>query len=129
VFLKSLAEDLVAAGFRVRKPRRGNGAWKFTPPSFRAQADRLRALRSKQIYGSSHFIQRIETGGALMFLGNGRSIDPTRISPQIKICDSTADHDVFRYGKLFQKIPTTNRVGRQIRCLVYDMGQPRPVKF
>jgi Domain of unknown function (DUF4338) len=83
-------------------------------------------MRTKQISGSNDFIRRLETRGALMLLGDGRSIDPIRIRPQIKICGSSGDHDIFRYGKLFQKVPTTNRVGRQVRCLVYDVGQSRP---
>lgn len=126
LFLKSLGKDLLAAGFRIQKPRRRSDGWKFTPPSYGAQAISLRAIRTKQISGSSDFIQRMEAGGALMLLGDGRSIDPIRICPQIKICVSSADHNILRYGKLFQKVPTTNRVGRQIRCLVYDVGQSTP---
>jgi hypothetical protein len=91
--LKSLAKDLVVAGFRVRKPRRRNDGWKFTPPSSLALALRLRAMRTKQISGSNDFIRRLETRGALMLLGDGRSIDPIRIRPQIKICGSSGDHD------------------------------------
>ena len=90
------------------------------------QATRLRELRARQISGSSDFIRRMETGGALTLLGDGRSVDPIRISPQIKFCVSSGDHDIFRYGKLFQVVPTTNRVGRQVRCLIYDEGQSRP---
>jgi hypothetical protein len=126
LFLKSLAKDLVAAGFSVRKPHGRKDGWKFAPPSYRALAIRLRALRTKQIASSSHFIQRVETDGALMLLADGPSIEPIRIRPHIKICRSAHDHDVFRYGKLFQRVPTTNRVGRQVRCLVYDVGQSRP---
>ena len=101
LFLKSLAKDLVAAGFRVRKPRRRNDGWKFTPPSYRTQAIRLRALRTKQILQSSDFIRRMEAGGALMLLGDGRSIDPIGISPQIKICHSVSDHDIFQRWSRF----------------------------
>jgi hypothetical protein len=126
LFLKSLAQDLAAAGFRIRRPRKRNDGWKFTPPSYHAQGIRLRALRTEQIASSSDFIRRMEAGNALMLLGDGRSIEPIRIQPQIKICASSGDHDIFRYAKLFQAVPTTNRVGRQIRCLVYDVGQSRP---
>ena len=125
-FLKSLTKDLIAAGFHFRKSHGRNGGWRVTPPGHRAQANRLRELRVQQITGSKDFIRGMETKGALMLLGDGRSIDPTRISPQIKICVSSTDHNLFRYGKLFQRIPTTNRVGRQVRCLVYDTGQLRP---
>lgn len=126
LFVKSLMKDLKAAGFRMQKPRRRNEGWEVTAPNYRAQAIRLRALRTQQIAESSDFILRMETVGVLRLLGDGRSIDPTRICPRIKVCVSSADHDVFRYGKLFQKVPTTNRVGRQIRCLVYDVGQSHP---
>jgi hypothetical protein len=126
LFLKSLGKDLAAVGFRVRKPRGENDSWRFVPPDYGEQSVHLRGLRAKQIYKSRDFIQRMESDGMLTLLGDGRSIDPVRICPQIKFCRTSADHDVFRYGKLFQKVPTTNRVGRQIRCLVYDVGQRSP---
>ncbi len=71
-------------------------------------------------------MRRMEARSIQMLLGDGRSIEPIRICPQITFCVSQADHDVFRYGKLFQMVPTTNRVGRQVRCLVYDVGQAHP---
>jgi len=127
LFLKSLTTDLVAAGFRVRQPRGPDGDWRFAPPSHRAQVIQLRKLRTKQISASSDFIQHTEANGAIMLLGDGCSIDPIRICPQIKFCVSSADHAIFRYSKFFQKVPSTNRVGRQLRCLVYDVGQSCPI--
>src|ERR1700730_14121441 len=94
LFLKTLKKDLAAAGFRIRKPRARNVGWRVTPPDHRAQAIRLHALRTKQISESSDFIRRMETDGALTLLGDGRLIDPTRICPKIKICVSSADHEV-----------------------------------
>jgi Domain of unknown function (DUF4338) len=82
----------------------------------------MRRLRLEQIEQERSFVQRMEANGCLKLLGQA-DIDPRKISPEIEICRTTADHELFRYGKLFQRIPTTNRVGRQIRCLVYDVGQ------
>jgi hypothetical protein len=127
LFIKHLTNDLLAAGFRIRQPRGPNGSWKFYPPTHRVQAVQLRRLRAKQISRSRDFIRHMETNGALTLLGDGCSIDPVRIHPEIKFCTCSADHDLFRYGKLFQTVPNTNRVGRQLRCLVYDIGQSRPV--
>jgi hypothetical protein len=125
-FLELLIKDLSAAGFRVRKPHDRDKKWKFTPPDHRAQVTLLRRLRHQQISASRDFVERMESRGVLTQFGDGISINPVRIRPQIRFCVSQAEHDVFRYGKLFQKVPTTNRVGRQVRCLVYDVGQSVP---
>ncbi len=126
LFLQCLMKDLEAAGFCARAPHSQDDRWVFTPPSANAQAVRLHELRAKQISELQEFIQRMEDEGILAFLGDGHSIDPVRILPQVRFCESSVDHDTFRYGKFFQQVPTTNRVGRQIRCLVYDVGQLRP---
>jgi hypothetical protein len=122
-FLESLTRDLAAAGFRVRKPNKRDETWRFTPPDHQAQGIHLRKLRHRQIAASRDFVERMETGGVLALFGDGRSVNPDLIRPQIRFCVTQADHEIFRFGKLFQKVPTTNRVGRQVRCLVYDVGQ------
>jgi hypothetical protein len=93
-----------------------------TPPSRKAQERVMRHLRLDQIDCERPFVERMEANGCLDLLGDAQ-IDPQMIVSEIKICSTTADHDLFRYGKLFQRVPTTNRVGRQLRCLVYDVGQ------
>src|SRR5262249_39459914 len=127
LFIKHLTSDLEAAGFRIRRPRGPNDSWTVNPPSHRAQSIQLRRRRTKRIKASRDFIRYMEANGALTLLGDGCSIDPARIYPRIKFCTCSADHNVFRYGKLFQTVPNTNRVGRQLRCLVYDIGQSCPV--
>ena len=122
-FWNSLTRDLAAAGFRVRKPNKRDETWGFTPPDHQAQGIHLRKLRHRQIAASRDFVERMETGGVLALFGDGRSVNPDLIRPQIRFCVTQADHEIFRFGKLFQKVPTTNRVGRQVRCLVYDVGQ------
>lgn len=125
--MRSLAEDLETIGFMVQRPCRADDSGHFVPPSHLVQASALRDLRSKQISTASDFIRHMEAGGVLNLLGNGQSIDPKLINPRIQFCTSRVDHNIFRYAKLFQKVPTTNRVGRQIRALVYDIGQDRQV--
>jgi hypothetical protein len=125
-FLESLTNDLAVAGFHIRKPHDRDKTWRFRPPTRRTQVSRLRRLRQQQITESKEFVMRMEAGGILAQFGDGALINPLRICPQIRFCVSQRDHDLFRYGKLFQKVPTTNRVGRQIRCLVYDVGQTTP---
>jgi hypothetical protein len=125
VFRERLVFDLKAAGFRIREPA-ATGDWKIVPPKQAAQEKRLRELRMEQVSQSRDFIERMESRGALELVGDP-TIDPLKITPQVKICETDADHAIFRYAKLFQRVPTTNRVGRQVRCLVYDVGQTRSV--
>jgi hypothetical protein len=115
-FLDLLIKDLSAAGFRVRKPNGRDKTSKFTPPNHRAQVTLLRRLRDQQIAASRDFVAQMETGGVLTQFGDGNSINPLCIRPQIRFCVSQQEHDAFRYGKLFQKVPTTSRVtiGRDV---------------
>ncbi|MCK1622261.1 DUF4338 domain-containing protein [Bradyrhizobium sp. 147] len=120
VFRRNLREDLKAAGYRVRLS--GKSDWKVTAPSRKAQERAMRGLRFEQIELERSFAERLEAKGILNLLGDA-TIQVQDINPEIKICRSVADHELFRYAKLFQHVPTTNRVGRQVRCLVYDVGQ------
>lgn len=124
-FRRNLRRDLEAAGFRIRLS--GKVKWTVTPPSRKAQELVMRHLRLDQIEQERPFVHKMEARGCLELLGSS-GIDPQKITPEIKICCTAADHELFRYGKLFQRVPTTNRVGRQLRCLVYDAGQ-RPQRL
>jgi hypothetical protein len=120
VFRRNLRRDLKAAGYRIRLSGRSN--WNVTPPSRSAQKRIMRRLRLEQIETERPFARKLEAKGILDLLGDS-TIDLPKITPEIKICRTVADHELFRYAKLFQRVPTTNRVGRQLRCLVYDVGQ------
>ena len=87
----------------------------------------MRCLRVRQIGSAAEFISRMEASGILNSFGYGAGIKYENVSPIIEFCRSKADHDTFRYCKFFHRIPTTNRVGRQLRALVYDEGQTRPL--
>jgi hypothetical protein len=119
-FRKNLRLDLKAAGYRIG--RSGRSDWTVTPPSRTAQERIMRRLRLEQIETERPFARRLEAKGILDLLGDA-TIDLQKITPEIKICRTFADHELFRYAKLFQHVPTTNRVGRQLRCLIYDVGQ------
>ena len=125
-FLISLKQDLKAAGFRLRNS--SNGApFEVLPPDQSSQLNYMRCLRVRQIGSAAEFISRMEASGILNSFGYGAGIKYENVSPIIRFCRSKADHDTFRYCKFFHRIPTTNRVGRQLRALVYDEGQTRPL--
>jgi len=58
---------------------------------------------------------------------NGRDLQIENIFPRIHICDTPSDFEIYNYCRFLQSVPNTNRVGRQIKALVYDDGQRRPV--
>jgi len=126
-FLKSLKKDLICAGFHVRGSGANGSSWKVSTPAHHDQEVRIRDLRRQQILAAREFISRMEAAGVLNDFGDGSSINISTISPVIRFCESTAEHRIFCYGKFFQRVPTTNRVGRQLRALVYDTGQVFPI--
>lgn len=125
-FLASLKRDLRAAGFNLLRSSNGM-PFEVLPPDNGLQLSYMHRLREQQIMSASSFISRMEAIGILVQFGRGSQIRLESIQPKIQFCESRADHEVFRYCKLFHRIPTTNRVGRQLRALVYDVGQDRPL--
>jgi hypothetical protein len=83
----------------------------------------MRSLRERQLDDASEFILRMEASGVLDEFGHGAALATKNISPSIRFCHSRKEHELFRYCKYFQGVPTTNRVGRQVRALIYDVGQ------
>lgn len=125
-FLDLLVADLRSAGLTAGDGPTLNRPLEIIPPSESSQRLHMRYLRDKQILAAQNFILRKEKEGSLDLLPDGTSIIPKRVYPEIRFCMSRSDHELFNYLRMFQRIPTTNRVGRQIRAIVYDVGQKRP---
>lgn len=125
-FLLSLAEDLRLPGY----PQGSLGARQIASTlAGLAGIDpllRLKYLRHQNVIRSQDLIERVERRGALEFIASGVDVAPNAISPRIEICRTSGDLELFAYCQLMQTVPTTRRVGRQIRALVYDEGQRRP---
>jgi hypothetical protein len=119
--------DLESAGFIVSGKLGAKERSTISRPDRWCQLTRLHQLWSEQLNKVRPFVERMERDGVLTLFADGRAINGLCIRPKIHICGSEQDHDLFRYAKLFQRIPTTRRVGRQLRALVYDVGQIRPI--
>jgi hypothetical protein len=124
-FLASLMPDLVSAGFAVVHDS-SLGDPKIAKPGVSEQLKHLYRLRAMQIEDAREFIRRLERQGILGLFGDADKIDLSAISPEIHFCASQRDHEIFNYARLFQHVPTANRVGRQIRAVIYDVGQRTP---
>ena len=85
------------------------------------QIDLVRQYR--QLKAESKFIQRMERSNIIEQFINGNALQVKQISPRIHICEKTRDFAIYRYCRFLQSIPSTNRIGRQIRALVFDDGQ------
>jgi hypothetical protein len=125
-FVESLMVDLTSAGFTVSGKFGLGKTSTIVPPDQRCQISCLHQLWDQQLDEVAPFIEHMERHGVLAWLADGRAINALCIRPEIHICISEQDHNLFRYAKLFQQIPTTRRVGRQLRALVYDVGQADP---
>ena len=59
---------------------------------------------------------------------DGRTLDVAHISPALEVCETAEQVALWRYVRFLGTIPYSDYVGRRIRFLIRDEGQPnRPV--
>jgi len=128
-FLDSLSADLreIRARPQLRKKdNQGLFSYRRMQIKGRSAVALLRRVRLRRLAKELDFISTMEDQGILALFSAGLEIDAENISPALKICSSRSDHNIFKYCRMMQSLPTTNLVGRQIRVLVYDLGQLKP---
>ncbi len=59
------------------------------------------------------------------FIIDGCNIDPSKINPQIEICNSRKQFDIYDYFRLWSSFPTRDRPGRRFKFILYDTGQTK----
>ena len=129
-FLASLATDLGSVGVRAEVARRGRkiGLTAELPDVPGTGVHRMmKLLRDRQLRSASAFIARMEKANVLDLFASGCDLNIDTISPRIHFCRTRKDLELYRYCSLLQTVPGVSRVGRQIRALIYDDGQYRPV--
>ena len=83
-------------------------------------------IRKRLLLTHKEFIEKIEVKGNILNLfANGRDIDIEKINPEIRICKSSKDKDIYRYCRYLQEVPNSGGAGRRLNALVYDTGQDR----
>ena len=128
-FLRSLARDIGSIGASARvslKGRRIQFCAKLPGLTINQAILHLHAVRQRRLQGEAEFIYRMERKGIGELFGDGIRVQPDRIQPSISICRTEKELEVFHYCRLVQSFPTSNLLGRQIRALVYDVGQGKP---
>jgi len=129
-FLASLVRDLVSFGAQARLQREAKKIHfvaRIHRPSEAVLIAQLKAIRNRRLISESRFISMMEKKGIGNFFANGREIQTHQIKPSIHICRTRAENDMFHYCRLIQSFPTANLIGRQLRALVLDEGQGRPL--
>lgn len=87
----------------------------------------LQPRRLELIQAAAPWIRRHEDN-ILPFFAHGETLDLDRIQPELEICDTPEQIVLWRYVRFLGAIPYSDYVGRRIRFLVRDKGQPnRPV--
>ena len=107
----------------------------FTPRSFPTKEKDLRAemialydkIRTANLADEKDFLVKMEEDGILDQLADGKDIDISKIKPEIRICNTRAEKNIYRYYRQSQKVPNSSGVGRRFSALVYDIGQTRDV--
>lgn len=128
--MESLASDLRSFGWEVRVQFR-NGQIHFRAALLqqtnKAAIAQLKAIRNRRLASEASFIRRMERWGVGSSFASGKNLQLGQIRPRLHICRTRQENDVFHYCRLLQSFPTANLIGRQIRALVFDEGQDRPV--
>ncbi len=57
-------------------------------------------------------------------LASGALFDPEKIQPQLFVCKSREDFDVYDYFRMWSSFPTLDRPGRRLKFIVRDAGIP-----
>jgi hypothetical protein len=96
-------------------------------PAKRTAIAQLKAIRNRRLVLEANFIHRMEKQGIGNLFASGKDVQTHEIRPAIHICRTRKENEVFHYCRLLQSFPTANLVGRQLRALVYDEGQARPL--
>lgn len=129
-FLTSLAQDLTSFGGSVRLRRHGPNIHfvaRISSYAERTAVAKLKAIRRRRLQTEANFIRKMEKKYISALFGDGKEIDAHNIKPTIHVCHTRKQNEVFHYCRLIQSFPTANLIGRQLRLLVFDEGQKRPI--
>lgn len=128
-----MGKDLGRLGFPVEFGRNGAQlvfSGQIYPLSGTAWQSVLRSIqeqtRRSQMPESGRKAER--THGKLFPPADGLetgAIRPDRIDPRVIICRSSSEKALFTACRFRQSVPSTERVGRRLKALVYDLGQSR----
>ncbi|HAF48557.1 MAG TPA: hypothetical protein DCL08_04855 [Anaerolineaceae bacterium] len=69
------------------------------------------------------FILKMEDGVIQNLIAKGSEVDIEKIKPEVRICESKEDKDIFRYFRYYQSVPNSPGVGRRFSAIIYDVGQ------
>ena len=85
---------------------------------FDAHVDSERVRNRQRVWANN-----ASDGCCAPVLRNQEPISLSRIEPVVTMCKTGEDIQLFEYCRLSQRVPSGRRIGRQIRSLVFDVGQ------
>jgi Druantia protein DruA len=119
LFARSVVRDLRVAGIEAGVECKDDTPWFVLRPGATLNAERI---RDSQRQRARKLLRRAQSHAAAL-LPEGSLVSPTRITPVLRLCESSDDIALFEYCRLSQAVPSGQRIGRQIRALVFDVGQ------
>ena len=134
-FLNSLQADLNRIGHEfIFIHDDGDVEIRFTPFDFdsitndekrdllRPAFEELKILKLNQ-ESTKEFIVRMERTVIQDLFAKNTDIEIDKIKPEIRICKSKEDKNIFRYCRYLQSLPNSSGVGRRFSAIIYDIGQ------
>jgi hypothetical protein len=83
-------------------------------------------IRERLILTDKDFIEKMENKKDILdYFASGSEIDVEKIKPEIRICETKSEKDIFKYCRYLQEVPNSGGIGRRIFAIVYDVGQER----
>jgi hypothetical protein len=130
-FLENLSNDLKFIGHKVSFDSSDQSVnFSFSPLDFslleyKKIRDVYKSLRNRNLKNEIDFINKMEADGISDLFIDGQALNTESIRPEIRICTTKRDKQIYRYCRNLQSIPTSSGVGRHIGALVYDLGQSK----
>ena len=82
----------------------------------------------RRLMTASSFVSNLIFKGIENQFASGLNVKIGSIRPAIHFCETRGDHDVFRFCRMLQSVPTSRLLYRQISAIVRDHGQMgRPI--
>ena len=130
-FLESLALDLQFIGHEaLLRSSEKSLDFLFSPldiPSLPLEETRkiYKALRNRSLVSELEFQKEMEERDILDMFIDGKDLAIDSIKPEIRICRTKKEKNIYRYCRNLQSVPTSSGVGRRLYALIYDVGQSK----
>jgi len=127
VFLTDFTRDLRKVGLPANLRASGRNL------TFKCPVEELRQLSSvilhqariRRLQESWRFVDSLQRRGIASQFAAGISLDTEAIRPDLQICETKEDREIFEFCRLTQSVPSAHLLYRQLPFLIRDIAHPQ----